>query len=142
MGNMRGGTLALNDITAIGHLFSVDDGHARSLDVVANSTPGSTVTLSTWSAKTSSVVPVVITTASSVTINQPLTAVSVSDGVAAVAGGVASGFKSVTAGTLSDGVASISGGVVSGLKAVTATTVSDGVASMSAGVATGFKQRH
>ena len=62
-----------------------------------------------------------------------------SDGVASLSGGVATGLKSLNAATLTDGVGSLSGGVATGFRSVSATTLTDGVASLSGGVATGLK---
>ena len=119
MGGLTLSTINVNDVQGCGGVFSVDDGKVRALDLVANSTAGSAVTLSTWNKTAAAVVPVVRVTASGVAIGQPVTAGAATFAALkanSVTDGALTGAISVAATTLTDGVASLTAGSLSGVK--------------------------
>ncbi len=99
-------SLELNDIRGVSGIFSVDDGQRRQLDIVANSTEGSVVTLGAWDAKAGEVRPVVSVGSTGVVVAQPLTAPTLS-------------ATTVEANVLTDGLATLSNATLTGLKTLT-----------------------
>lgn len=133
------------DVQAADGVFSADDGTTRSLSIVANSKPDSSVVLGAWDAAGKTIVSFLSTSANGgVRVSAPMTSASTitatgfTDGLATLAGGALMGAKAVTcdtltAGAVSDGTLSISAGQITKAKLVSADAITDGVATLGAG---------